>query len=225
MRGRVRHIKAKSFGATASWDSRFVSGLSNGSAVSSLIDLSGNGYDASQTTGSKQPTYQQSVFGGQPSIRFDGSDDQLIHTASNTSSCVIIAAYQTRSSQDFYRGIVALGPADEGGTMLLSVVNAGNWGTFTTSQQQANTLVSTSTPSILTLKDDASNGGTFFLNGSNDGTWSGNSSGQNDKHIGGVSGQSANIDVGSIWALSYVSDSVRKLIEKSIGFSFKIACS
>lgn len=225
MRGRVRHLKTKSLGATASYDSRYISGLSSGNAVSSWSDLSGNGNTASQATSAKQPTYQTAVFGGQPSVRFDGADDQLTHNANNSSSCVIFSAYQKRSTQTGYRGVCAFGPSGSTGTMLLSVVNSGNWGTYTTTNAPASTLIANSTPSLCVVEDNGASGGSFYLNGSSDGTWTGNTIGQLLKHIGGDATQEANIDVGMVLLTEPLSNPLRKLIEKSIGFSFKIACS
>lgn len=57
----------------------------NGSTVSLWKDKSGNGRDASQTTASKQPIYQNGLF-GQNTLAFDGATDQLDFAAPSATS-------------------------------------------------------------------------------------------------------------------------------------------
>lgn len=221
-------MKAKSFGATASYDARFISGLSDAGAVSSWSDQSGNGYTATQGTAANQPTYRVDVFGGQPSVRFDGSDDFLGHGADNTAQCMIFAVAQTRSAQSgAYRGVCAFGPTNQHGTMLLSIVDSGNWGTFTGSNAASSTSVATLTPTIFQMVDNEDSGGSFYLNEVAAGTWLGNTQGQNPRHIGGVVGftQSAHVDIGAIWLTPSASAAYRKRIARGLAYSFKIACS
>ena len=229
MRARQRHLKAKSFGATASYDARLISGLSDAAAVSSWTDQSGNGYTASQATAANQPSYRVAVFGGQPSVRFDGSNDQLIHTADNTIECMIFAVAQTRSAQSGYRGICAFGPNAVNGTMLLTVVNGGNWGTYTSpgTNEPSITSVATLTPAIFQMVDNAGSGGEFYLAEVATGTWPANTFGQIEKHIGGLAAanQHANIDVGALWLTPSGSAAYRKRIARGLALSFKIACS
>lgn len=52
-------------------------GLSDGDAVATLEDLSGNNRDATQGTSAMQPIYLDSVANGKPALRFDGFDDYL----------------------------------------------------------------------------------------------------------------------------------------------------
>jgi hypothetical protein len=47
--------------------------LSNGAAVTSWTDSSGNGQTLAQATGALQPTYVTNVVGGNPVVRFDGT--------------------------------------------------------------------------------------------------------------------------------------------------------
>jgi hypothetical protein len=53
-------------------------GLSDGTAVSSWTDSSGNGNHAVQATGTRQPIYKTSIINGKATVRFDGSDDVLV---------------------------------------------------------------------------------------------------------------------------------------------------
>lgn len=58
-------------------DASQIVGLNDGDAVATWSDLSGNGYNATQGTASKRPTYQTSEINGKPCVRFDGVDDFL----------------------------------------------------------------------------------------------------------------------------------------------------
>ena len=50
---------------------------SDGDGVSAWADSSGNGNDTSQGTAIRQPTLQTNELGGQPVVRFDGTNDIL----------------------------------------------------------------------------------------------------------------------------------------------------
>jgi hypothetical protein len=77
MRARQRHINPKAAGANLVLDSRYITGLSDGTGVSTWSDISGNGYDATQATAANQPLFKVNVQGGQPGLLFDGSNDSL----------------------------------------------------------------------------------------------------------------------------------------------------
>lgn len=49
----------------------------NGSAVSQINDLSGNGFHATQGTANNQPTYQATGFNSKPTLYFDTTDSIL----------------------------------------------------------------------------------------------------------------------------------------------------
>jgi hypothetical protein len=61
-------------GATLVLDSRYITGLSDGNAIGSWPDKSGNGYDPTQATAAAKPTYKTAIQGGNPVARFDGGD-------------------------------------------------------------------------------------------------------------------------------------------------------
>jgi hypothetical protein len=60
-------------------DASQITGLNDGDAVTTWADLSGNGYDATQATGSKKPTYSANALNGKPVVQFDGVDDVLLN--------------------------------------------------------------------------------------------------------------------------------------------------
>ena len=58
-------------------DATTIAGLADGDPVGTWPDMSGQGYDATQTTTSKKPTYKLAILNGLPVVRFDGTDDFL----------------------------------------------------------------------------------------------------------------------------------------------------
>jgi len=52
-----------------------IEGLADGDPVSSWLDSSGNNKDATQGTGTNQPSYQTNEINGLPVVRFDGTDN------------------------------------------------------------------------------------------------------------------------------------------------------
>ena len=77
MRGRHRHLNKSLRDTACAFDSRFLSGFSDGNAVDTWTDLSSNARNASQSTAANRPLYKTGVQGGNPVIRFDGSNDLL----------------------------------------------------------------------------------------------------------------------------------------------------
>jgi len=73
MRARHRHFNARDAGAALCLDARFISGLSDGNAVSTWSDRSRNAANAVQNTAVNQPEYKIAIQGGQPVVRFSGS--------------------------------------------------------------------------------------------------------------------------------------------------------
>jgi len=58
-------------------DASQIVGLNDGDEVTTWNDLSGGGYNATQATASKKPTYETNEQNGRPAVRFDGVDDYL----------------------------------------------------------------------------------------------------------------------------------------------------
>jgi hypothetical protein len=74
-----------------------LSALSDGAAVTSWPDSSGNGRNAVQATGANQPLYKTAIVNGQPVVRFDGSNDSLVGpTVTQAQPVTIIACGKFR---------------------------------------------------------------------------------------------------------------------------------
>ena len=84
--------------------------LSDGDAVGTWTDRSGNGYDATRSNAAQQPRYTMSILNGRSIIRFDGTDDALnLDAAINTNSdgivnrdysFILVGARRTSASND-----------------------------------------------------------------------------------------------------------------------------
>ena len=55
-----------------------ITGLNDGDAVTTWSDLSGKGKDVTQAVAGLKPLYKKNIIFGQPVVRFDGVDDQLL---------------------------------------------------------------------------------------------------------------------------------------------------
>jgi hypothetical protein len=91
MRARQRHLTGRAAGANLYFDSRRISGLSDGNSVSQWDDLSSAANNAAQATAANQPTYRTNIQGGQPMVDFDGSNDRLFTgttTYGSGSTCI-----------------------------------------------------------------------------------------------------------------------------------------
>jgi hypothetical protein len=76
MRGRSRHLNAKHAGATVVLDSRFITGVSDGVAVTTWTSRSGSN-NATTFTENTKPLFKARVQGGNPAVQFDGMDDLM----------------------------------------------------------------------------------------------------------------------------------------------------
>jgi hypothetical protein len=87
----------------------------NGSTVSQVNDLSGNGFHATQATANNQPTYQATGFNSKPTLYFDTTDsvtssatiaDYILTPTTNPTFYVFMAAYSPLAADS---GQIALG--------------------------------------------------------------------------------------------------------------------
>lgn len=153
--------------------------LSDGAAVSTWADSSGNGYDVTQATGGNRPVYKVAIVNGKPVVRFDGVNDYLTrayNAAYNTTDWSFFAVTVPRGGAGNYRGIASSFSASphSGWTMYLSNANA-----YQAAVDNGTTSIFTGTGStpvgtacvLATVRGSASTA--VFLNGSAAGSNSG----------------------------------------------------
>jgi len=75
MNRRVRHLKSSSFGAAICLDSRFLA-LADNDPVATFTDVSNNGQSAT-ASGTARPTFRTGIQGGNPVVRFDGTNNKM----------------------------------------------------------------------------------------------------------------------------------------------------
>lgn len=80
-----------------------LSGLSNGNAVTSWTDQSGNGRDITQGTGAAQPVYNTGIFNGGPAVRYTTAKSlafasDLIIAASTPCTGIVVGQYNADCS-------------------------------------------------------------------------------------------------------------------------------
>lgn len=235
MHRRARHLNPGRAGAVVALDSRFITGLSDGNAVTSWADRSGVGNNADQPTVANQPTFRINAQGGQPVVRFDATDDGLIgnFNYSATSQTVVIALKmssvtnfqrlytQSDASLDYATannyipllrqsgGNIA---AYNNGTFYAGISTDANWHIWSASHSG----------STITNRRDSANAatGTATLSKTFTRYGMGFSLGDNAgvEAIGG--------DVGSliVWTFD-ISGTLRRRMEHAAAFSFKIPCN
>ena len=243
MHRRSRHFKPKSIGASLGFDARFISGTTSGSAISTWSDLSGNANDATQATSANQPTYETNVSGGCPGVKFDGSNDSLACgsfvsvTQLSLFTAIKIATATSTPRTIFYQGNYNVYTTNfnwiglTAGTGSAVKYNFGNYNNPTDGS-----VISTSTFSAASqivggcVNDSGTN--RLFINGTQDATSTSQTINLNTSSrptLGKTGPANFDYNNGHVLALilspSVVAAPLRRRIDHSLGFSFKIACS
>ena len=252
MRARQRHLNKSLRDTACAFDSRFLSGFSDGSAVDTWTDLSSNSRNATQATAANRPVYKTSIQGGNPVVRFDGSNDILETSSfanpSQISAIKVAKADAWTSPTSVYRPIATHGfgpsPAETTGIAMGYVVR------LTAADWVLGDLVSWGsgydTPSLPRAIGPTTSGSDFrivttvfwtslsriYVNGSRISTRKESTgtiaSFTRSFAVGGASGLS-DVWAGDIGAIIYytsnIGDAMRVRIERAQAFSFKIACS
>jgi hypothetical protein len=76
----------------------------DGSAVSTWTDRSGNGFHATQSDGTKKPSYETNMINGLPAIQFDGSADILTSSSTNYGTIIGVVAQDTLTVNKSWAG-------------------------------------------------------------------------------------------------------------------------
>lgn len=150
-------------------------GLSDAAAVSSWANSAAGGAAAVQATGANQPTLQTGEINGRPIVRFDGTNDHLVSTASASLAATTLVAvvkpvdvvntHTVRGAGDGTSGSGsgALQYRISGGRQSLVRQATAEVGTT------SNTTLSTTSFSIITATFTNATSYAFYLNGTADG--------------------------------------------------------
>jgi hypothetical protein len=196
----------------------------DGAAVTTWTGRPGTSINAAGTV----PKMDVDGLNGLPAVDFPGATGSMTHTAEVTGSATWICAMKATATYSGYRGIAAAGANTSAGSMLLANTGSGRWGTYTTTGDGAATTgLANGAVAILSMIDNAASGGEFWRNGATNGTYAGNSAGQPERHLGGVDflDQLPAMKLGAICLFySAIVSPLRRRIEQSLAFSFRIPC-
>ncbi|MEI8293030.1 MAG: hypothetical protein WCG66_03765 [bacterium] len=227
MRARQRHLKPKSIGAFIALDSRYIN-QSDNTVVSSWNDNSGNSNNATQAVTANQPLYFTSILGGNGIVRFDGTNDFLEPPTMTKSqpytAFVITFPRQYKFSYNLYFEDNSLGCSSyigpSGGVQ--------KYGIYAGVELFHGSSAALNTWFLQSGVFDSINS-SVTINGS--GTVTGNAGTMNVNgkfQIGRNNTAQLYLNNDTAFAMvceSAFSNSLRKKVEKSAAFSFKLACS
>lgn len=243
MHRRARHLNPKHAGALMALDARYLRllGPNNGEAINTWYDRPvGTAYDATQLDELEEglaPIMQTNIQGGQPVIRFDGTNDRMTHglAKGNVNSTVLWVA-KALSSQVNYKHMVSF-TADSSPTYhCWSNAGAGvtnKWSCANSASQTLDSGITATTAFV--VGHGIRNGNSHYIG--TDGVerasatitsyYAGDTNGR--QTIGGRAdgNELVHMDIGAvIFIESDLRDTglLKRLIH-SLGFSFKIACS
>lgn len=241
MRARQRHFNPRDAGANLVYDSRRISGLSNNDPVSTWPDISRNAYDATGTS-TARPLYITQVQGGNPALRFDGSNDQLsipsgpsLSTTAGFNVQVVIkqTAFNTQYPNilDFKTNETnnwVFGFSNQPAYQWILMGSDGNF-----ARLRWNTTANTNT-NILNVKYNGSGSSTaanwnLIFNGLSQTLTSADAFAPNSSGAGIGAEQNNNWNNADYYHISLInaeaSESLRKRLNHASAYSFKIACS
>lgn len=75
-----------------------IPGLADGAAIASWADSTGNGNNATQATGAKQPLYKTAIVNSKPVVRFDGTDDEFAASMPVGAAKTVVLVVKKRSA-------------------------------------------------------------------------------------------------------------------------------
>lgn len=230
MRARHRHFNPCFAGATAVFDSRYIDGLSDGSTLETWTSRSGSN-NLSQSDSSKRPTYETNEINGNPSVFWDGSnDDEMLFSSA--------LAFSNNSFVIVYKN----SDATNGSVVWCRNNNSNDWVYFATNSTTFDNTVSGQVSRTHNL------GNVFLIaSGTRTGSsamtiWVNSIAGSTDSSsipatwtttgIGKYSAASTNWPFNTNGHLGLAlladvawSDALRRRCEHAAAFSFKIACN
>jgi hypothetical protein len=122
-------------GAVLWLDAGRLTGLTNGQAVASWPDASGNGHDAAQGTSASRPVVLSAAVNGQPAVQFDGSNDYLQNTTfsalsgqTGATAYVVLKADTTSTNRVAFCDTARDVTSQVYSSLIYTYATAGKWG-------------------------------------------------------------------------------------------------
>lgn len=238
MHRRARHLNHGRAGATVYCDARRISGVSDGSTVQTWSDLSGSANDVAQATAGNRPTYKTSIIGGQPIMRFaSASTNWMKNTGYSITSnaATVFCTAQTAATVTTSGRFVSL---NNGGGQDYDNTNAwaalyydGTTNKAASYRNNAQVVVSgglsKSTPYVMSIVLNGTAVDLYIKSVKTSGTTSSTAMNSNRLIIGANEPELGNSrldgDIGSFSIFkSSLSDPLRKRIEHSMAYSYKV---
>lgn len=148
----------------------------SGDTITNWADRSRKGYDGSSVNGT--PKFSLTSFLGKEGITFSSGQYLTLATNPATATCSCVAVYYptTISGNQFIAGIGGSGAIANGSSICSNISSNSKWGAYSgsgTTYRSANSGLSIDTPYILIMDGTGAglDGGTFWMNGVNDGTY------------------------------------------------------
>lgn len=102
-------------------------GTSNGSAVSTWTDKSGNNRNATQPLTTRQPTYRTNAINGQATVRFDGTDDTMSTTGGIAQTIITVIKHNATPATGLANVFRGGGNWDYAGTTYFAINRFSAW--------------------------------------------------------------------------------------------------
>jgi hypothetical protein len=234
MSRRHRHFNPKDAGATAAFDARYGIAVANDAGVDTWTNRVGSN-NATQTNGPKQPTFKNT--GGNnnsPALLFDGAADALTHSIAALGAPSLFMAVAQRTGGASFAPVAAFMPPNTSNYSIIYSNGYGtgaNWGLVPTNSGQSilNAWRILSAKPASTATSNSST--TIWTDGANETTATGNryAGDAGDRRAIGSSTGATDFFQGSISQViaipADVGNPLRKRLEHSAAYSFKIACN
>lgn len=227
MRGRVRHLNPAKAGATVCLDSRFLTGFADGDSVGTWTGRAGTSVNATQASGSLKPLYKTSVtINGNPVVKFDGTDDEMVTPDLSLSQpYTIVAATRVNSIGSGYNSFC---DSSNGNALLFAnVAGSTKLAVYAGSQISHATAISINNNFVCSGVFNGTSS-LVCLNGGSPVTGNAGTGGYAAVRLGTNWNESAfhsNAQGAVAIFPSALSNALRRRIEHSFALSFRIACA
>jgi hypothetical protein len=223
MRARQRHFNPNSAESTLTLDSRFIASQSDGDLLS---NWSSRGTANATASGSERPTYKTNIINGNPTVRFNGSTNLMRPNETDTANCVFCVVDLNSDVNHALIGNFAGSQAERvagwhGGNYKLILWGSESFnstGQYTFGQRaflNGSSAANTNANPQIVVWDRNTASAVTWTTGS---TYRIGFASPSYNYLNG--------DIGCLVVLpTSPSNSLRKRIEKSLAFSFKIACN